>query len=139
MKPFIHISIVLGIVFGSTVPVAESLPIPSVYAPSIRQIIVKSAVTFNTNPEILLKVAMCESSLNPQSIGDHGHAIGIFQYHKNTFERFVKLYGEPLDYHSSFDQAKLTAFIFKTYPQYRNNWSCWRKINRLYLLNAEIL
>ena len=40
-------------------------------------------------------------------------ANGIFQYHKPTWDRYSRLMGEELDYHSAHDQAKLTAFIFK--------------------------
>lgn len=80
---------------------------------------------FNSPKKELLNVSFCESSYNTNAKGDQGKAIGIFQYHKETFFRYAKLMGEELDYYSSNDQAKLTAFIFAHYPQEKKAWSCY--------------
>lgn len=83
----------------------------------------------------LLKVATCESNLNPNAIhyndGEKGkHSVGIFQYQRATFDGFAKVMGEDLDYYSYDDQAKLTAYIFAKYPKLKSHWTCAR-INKI--------
>lgn len=103
-------------------------PVPRVL--SVQETIVKYATFYGTSEKELLAVAKCESGFNPKAIGDGGRAANIFQYHKPTFISFSKLFGEQLDYHSYTDQARLTAFIWKHYPQYKNHWTCYTKIYR---------
>ncbi len=40
-----------------------------------------AAIEFDQDPDELLAVARCESSLRPDVVGDHGAAIGLFQFH----------------------------------------------------------
>ena len=94
---------------------------------SVTETIKKYAELHQVSAEQLLTVAKCESSYNPKAVGDGGRAVNIFQYHRPTFIGFSKLMGEELDYYSYEDQAKLTAFIWKNYPQYRNQWTCFTK------------
>ena len=78
----------------------------------------------------LLKVAICESKLNPNAIhyndgGKGKHSVGIFQYQENTFKNFSKLMGEKLDYYSYNDQIKLTSWIFANHPELKKHWTCY--------------
>lgn len=70
------------------------------------------------------RVAKCESGYR-MVYGDGGLAYGVFQYHRPTFEAFSKVKGEKLDYYSSYDQMKLTAFIFSKGEKYKYHWSCY--------------
>lgn len=94
---------------------------------SVKETIEKYAEIHDVSLHELLTVAKCESGYNPKAVGDGGRAVNIFQYHRPTFDRFSKLMGEELDYYSYYDQAKLTAWIWKYYPQYKNHWTCFTK------------
>ena len=103
------------------------MPVPKPIPTDVKGIISYYADKYNASEHQLMTVAKCESTFNQKAIGDSGRANGIFQYHKPTFDRFSKLMGEELDYHSANDQAKLTAYIFTRYPQYRSHWTCFSK------------
>lgn len=92
--------------------------------------IVEYSELFGTDANVLLKVAECESGLNQNAKGDSNKAVGIYQYWQDTWNRFEKLYGEKLDINSYQDQAKLTAFIFAKYPQYKTQWTAYRAIQK---------
>ena len=94
----------------------------------VQETIAKYAEIYNAPEKELLTVAFCESSYNPKAVGDSGKARNIFQYHRPTFERFAELMGEDLDYYSYHDQAKVTAWVFANYPQYKKHWTCYTKI-----------
>lgn len=91
---------------------------------SVNQLIDKYG---GSQAEIMKKIMLCESGGSDTALGDHGLALGKFQYHKPTWDRFSKLYGQEMDYHSGLDQIKVTGFIFQQYPQYRNSWTCFKK------------
>lgn len=86
--------------------------------------------TYGADEEELLKVAYCESKMGKNKIGDSGNAIGLFQYWNDTWNWFSGLKGEELDINSNFDQAKLTAFIFANYPEYKRHWTTWVAIQK---------
>lgn len=110
--------------------IAQPLEIVPVLTPS--DYIVKYANQFNTDPNVLLKVAKCESEIKQTTKGDYLNgtylAIGLFQYHQGTWIRHSKLLGEELDRDSVEDQAKLAAYIFANYPEARNEWTTYRAI-----------
>ena len=83
---------------------------------------------YDLKSDILDKVAFCESSYNPLAVGDGGHAKNVMQFHKPTFEQFSKEFGEELNYDSAYDQIKLSAWMFSKGENYRNHWTCYKKI-----------
>lgn len=87
--------------------------------------IVEFSRYYGSDEKELLRVATCESKLGQDRIGDGGHAIGLYQYWQDTFNQFEKLIGEDLNIDSNYDQAKLTAFIFAKYPQYKTRWTSY--------------
>lgn len=92
---------------------------------TVQETIVKYAQVFAVPEKELLTVAQCESGFNPKAIGDQGHAVNIFQFHKPTFETYAQKLGENLDYYSYHDQAKLAAYMFSIKQQ--KHWTCWIK------------
>lgn len=44
-----------------------------------------------------LAVAKCESGFNVSAIGDHGSAVGVFQFHPQTFKDFNCLFEDQED------------------------------------------
>ena len=76
----------------------------------------------------MLKVAICESSLNPKAFNKTdgiGGSYGVFQFQKSTFLRYSKQLNEELDYYSTYDQAKVAAYMFSLGQQ--RQWSCYQK------------
>ena len=111
------------------------LPVKSAQAPTrekpiptdVKGMISYYAEQYGANEHQLMVVAFCESGYRPNAVGDGGRAKNIFQFHEPTFDRFSRLLGEELNYNSAHDQAKLAAFIFAHYPQYRSHWTCFSK------------
>ena len=128
MKSLFTIAVALILATGSNIVLADSSAPPQIYVLSVHQIIGNAAMYEDTDPLPLMKVAKCESNFLPSAVGDHGKAKNIFQYHEQTFDDFSqKLMKRNLNYNSATDQALLTAFIFKNYPQLKDNWTCSRK------------
>ncbi len=105
---------------------------PKILSP--KESILEYANQFGTNPNVLLKVAECESHYDPKAVGDYKDgeylAINIYQYHKGTWDEFVKIYkkevyDEELHRDSYQDQAKVTAYIFAKYPNLRKRWTSY--------------
>lgn len=99
-----------------------------------KEYIVKYAKQFQTDPNLLLKIANCESQFIPLAEGDFKNgkylAIGLYQYHEDMWNGSVKLYkaevfDENLDRYSPHDQAKITAFIFAKHPELRTKWTSY--------------
>jgi hypothetical protein len=91
------------------------------------------ALEYGASEVELLKVAKCESGLNPNAVhkndgGKNKNSVGIFQYQESTFDRFDDLLGEDLDWYSYHDQAKLTAYVFAKYPELKTHWTCYHKV-----------
>jgi hypothetical protein len=96
--------------------------------PSPRQILLKEATTYHIDPVIFLKVANCESGLNPKAKNfTDGKSLGILQFKNATFLHYAKLVGikEP-DIWSVEQQAKVGAFMFST--KQAGQWECFHKV-----------
>ena len=83
------------------------------------------AFRYNVNNDSLMRVAICESNLNPLAVGDHGTSFGIFQYKKRTFEWLSEMSGIYGDIWDENTQIELTAFAFS--KGYQNHWTCYKK------------
>ena len=79
---------------------------------------------YGVDPKIFKKVMFCESSNNPNAIGDRGLARNVLQFHKQTFLAYEKRLGVDLEYDSYKDQIQLAAWMFSQGEQY--NWSCYK-------------
>lgn len=84
----------------------------------------KYARVYGSNLDELRKVMHCESSGKQRAVGDGGRAIGIFQFHKQTWDMFSKKLGETLDINSYHDQTKLAAWAFSRGLQ--SHWTCYK-------------
>ena len=73
----------------------------------------------------LKKVGWCESNLGVIKIGDKGLAHGLYQYLKGTWLKAEKLIGEDLNIDSIYDQAKMTAFLWVNYPEWKTQWTTY--------------
>lgn len=75
---------------------------------------------------LIKKIVKCESEFKTTALGDGGRAYGLMQYHKASFERHAKLFGEELDYYSSHDQIKLGTFAIS--KGMGREWTSYRAI-----------
>lgn len=103
---------------------------PIVYAKELttpEELIQHFAQFYGADEALLLKVAYCESRLNYKARGDGGYAVGIFQFHQPTWDRFSKDLGEELNIQSSYDQAKLASWAFSRGLQF--HWTCTKLVS----------
>ena len=86
---------------------------------AIKGAVVYLAENMGLDKSQLLTTIQCESSFDNTKIGDHGLAVGIAQFHKETFDRNCKG-----DYHSSKDQLICMGQMWK--KGMMRHWTCWR-------------
>jgi hypothetical protein len=93
-------------------------PAPAAEPPmSIAEIITAAAVRHGVDPQRLLRVARCESGLNPRAYNPAGPYIGLFQFHPQTFYG----YGGK-DIYSPHDQSEIAARMFAR--GLGHHWGC---------------
>jgi len=106
---------------------ASSDDLPPSYTPTVHQIIVKAATAYHIDPLPLYKVAKCESNLDIHAIGDHGLAIGLLQFHRETFNQYAKqLEIQNPDINNPSQQAAVSAYMFSLHRQ--SAWTCYGKL-----------
>src|SRR6267378_5420953 len=64
---------------------------------TIPEIIDAAAVEFHQSPEVMKRVAWCESSYRPAVVGDGGLAVGLFQFHPDTWSEASRFLGYTED------------------------------------------
>jgi hypothetical protein len=78
-------------------------------------------VQYGLNYDVLYKVIHCESSWNPNAVGDNGLAFSVAQFHRPTFNYFCK--GE---YENPYHQIDCMAYMFSIGKQY--HWTCYKML-----------
>ena len=109
-------------------PRAQSFPRTVLAADRERYaaIIRAAAQEFGQDPDLLVLVARCESSLNPSAVGGHGE-LGILQFKPPTFARNAARLGYTLaDIWDVRAQARVAAEMFSRQQQWQ--WSCVKKV-----------
>ena len=89
--------------------VVESRAISS----EIERIIISKAIAESISPELLLRIAKCESSLNPNAKNPNSTASGLFQFLTSTFIHYAQAYELPLEKNNPEIQAELAAKMIK--------------------------
>ena len=64
--------------------------------PDINSLIYTTAVKYHIKPELLRKIAKCESNFNPVAQNPRSTASGIFQFINSTFINQANAYGLPV-------------------------------------------
>jgi hypothetical protein len=98
---------------------------PSQVATAVQKSIYDGAVTFGLPYRILLKIARCESGLNPKAT--NGTHFGLYQFAPETFRRAVTdMLGQTgvqaTTYWSALDSAYAAGYLFATGAS--RSWSC---------------
>jgi hypothetical protein len=86
----------------------------------------KYAKQYGVDPVIFKKVMFCESHNKQSAIGDSGRAVGVFQFHKGTFDGYAKKLGKTLDINSYRDQIELAAYMFSIGEA--RHWTAYRAV-----------
>jgi len=119
----------LGLLLAIT-SIADALPYTQPFTPrppTVEQIIVKQAIVYATPAEPLLRVAMCESTMNPKALNpkdvDGLPAYGLFQFKKTTFIGYAQKAGlENPDIWNVEHQAQVAAYMFAHGE--KRQWGC---------------
>jgi hypothetical protein len=112
---------------GSCRPHARSYP-ARVQTP-VQRSIYDSALTFGIPYRILLKIAQCESGLNPRA--SNGTRFGLYQFAPDTFRRAaVQLRGntgiKAASYWNALDASYAAGYLFATGAS--RSWTCERSV-----------
>ena len=104
---------------GRMCPVPASEPVADV--PTL---IVQAAGRWGVSAQRMLRIAWCESRLNPGAVSPWGDR-GTFQFNKVTWEEQAPRHGLPRDFGAAFDPAlnvELAAALLAKGQGYR--WAC---------------
>jgi hypothetical protein len=85
----------------------------------IRRFIKRAARKYGQKKKVMLRVAQCESNLNPCAYNRRGPYYGLFQFLKSTWK--TTPYGKR-DIYSPKAQALATAWMWK--QGRKNEWAC---------------
>jgi hypothetical protein len=78
--------------------------------PAVAAVIRIECAIYGVPASFALCVADRESRLDPQAIGDHGDAVGLYQFHLSTWQHFRARMGLPVDdLRSEAREAAMTA------------------------------
>lgn len=92
----------------------------------IEAIVAHFAEVNGIDAKLAITVMYCESKGNQSAISDGGRSVGIFQYQLPTWERHTEEFGEKLDIHSPYDQAKIATWSLAHGKG--NEWTAYRAI-----------
>jgi membrane-bound lytic murein transglycosylase MltF len=90
----------------------------------IKSVIITKAVRNNIDPGLFLRIAMCESGLNPQAKNPISSASGIFQFLQSTWSSWGK--GDVFDVNNNVDAA-IRLFLARGTAPWNPSKSCWQK------------
>lgn len=118
------IFIVAALCLSQAAPVYAQSPEVPLNQRTLPEIVTHFADQYHVSTNVMFSVMKCESGGNQKAIGDNGHAFGIYQFHRPTFDGFSKEFGESLDINSAYDQAKLASWAIS--QGYGYHWTCYR-------------
>lgn len=104
---------------------------------TIKDYIKTYSTQFGSNADDIYSVMMCESEglwLKGDYKDGSYHTFGQWQYFKETWDRYSKLYRETygaedqFDIKSAHDQAKLTSFVFSLSESSKREWTTYRAL-----------
>lgn len=84
---------------------------------SIEDQIREYAILHNFDPDVAVRIAMCESSLDPMAKNADSSAVGLYQFTRGTWD-WIEATGDP-----SVPSDAIREFI-KWYPKHPGWWVC---------------
>jgi hypothetical protein len=90
---------------------------------TVEDIIRTEAIAAGIDPDTAIRIATCESSLNPYARNEASSAQGLFQFLPSTWEWI----GSPGDPYNPYDATRAFAEWYPTHPHWWNaSKDCWR-------------
>lgn len=80
------------------------------------------------DPSIPIRVVDCESDFVIGAVGDNGAALGLPQFHKETFYRMKRLSGEEKMYEYGDERTGLRMLVWAISEGHGNEWTCYRSL-----------
>lgn len=125
------VALIAPTVFPSSPPAIRPAPVARSVAPTtaaergaVTAIIEAAALEFGQDAAFMVKVATCESRLNPRAVGKAGE-IGVFQFMPRTWAKNgARLGYAPSDIWDVRAQARVAAEMFSRSQQWQ--WTCAR-------------
>lgn len=121
MQKIIKLLVLVFIVYKSMSTVSAEAPVRTLDQYTPRELVAYYAKEYNVSEERMTKTIFCESSFNPNAIGDGGKSFGLSQIH--------------LPSHPSVSKEEATnpqfavEFMAQAFSKGQQKmWSCWRKI-----------
>ena len=93
---------------------------PSVLVPDMRLMVLGMLRDAGFSVLVADKVIQCESNWNPNSVGDHGESLGLWQIHQPSHDTGLV----------AFDPYEATKYAIKLLQSERSwrHWSCYKNI-----------
>jgi len=92
-----------------------------------RALIVQFSYLYGVPENLALCIAKNESGFNPEAVGDHGKAVGLFQFWAGTWTMFRKKMGlSPVDLRTDPLESTRTA-MWAIANGYGKHWSTYRR------------
>ncbi len=82
---------------------------------TIQNYIIAMSSFAGVDPVFMVRLARCESNLNPEAVGDKGKAYGLYQWWQKSWIYYNKIYKTNLDRESWIDQVKLSTWVIRDY------------------------
>jgi soluble lytic murein transglycosylase-like protein len=87
---------------------------------TIEELLVDASIKYGINHKRFLATAKCESSLNPDAVGDRGNSFGLFQIHLPSHPDVTSKLATDPEWAIEWSAQK-----FKKNPAI---WTCYRKL-----------
>ena len=95
----------------------------------IKGIILSKAEEQNINPDLFLKIAKCESGLNPNAKNKNSSASGLFQFLKSTWNKTITELKQPnWDIFNPVHNAEAAAYLMSKdgTKHWLESFYCWK-------------
>ena len=107
--------------------VKKTVQKPPEHVGNIEQIVRTAAIKYGVNPDYLVRIAKCESTLNPNAVAPNviagTHPSGLFQHVPTYWAKRASMYGwHGASIFNAKAQAEVTAQMFKAGNG--NLWEC---------------
>lgn len=88
---------------------------------TVPQMIEKYAVEYRVSAERMTRTIQCESTFNPDAIGDGGHSFGLSQIHLPSHPTVTR--------EQALDEEFAIKFMAEQFSKGNARaWTCWRKL-----------
>lgn len=118
------IIIVLLVAITTKLSQANAVTIEYVPVKTIPSIIRQQAFKYSVSEKLMTDIIMCESSMNPNAVGDNGHSRGLVQIYDS--------FHPNVTHEQAFNEEFAVEFLAKNLSLGKGKmWSCFSKVKRV--------